>query len=472
MSELAPPPRMRDRSPVSAPLNLTRQFALTGSMIMLVAMLAAGMFTAEIVSKAAIENTASATALLLDSLIEPLAQGLASEELLPAAETAELNHLLGADHFQQRFPYLEIWKGAGLIAYSTTPGLAGRRFTPPPGLVRALAGEISAQHTDLNAREHLIRGIRTKYLEIYVPIREDRSGRVIAVAEIHESAAPLEEKLWWLRLKSWLAIAGATSLIMMGLFGIVYRGNKFIRLQHRQLHERLVQIEETSRHNRILKERAERASGRVAELTENHLRRIGADLHDGPAQLMGLAALTVEHVRRAQTPAKREDELQLLNSVLSEALHDIRSMSKGLMLPEIEGLPLPEVIKRVVSNHERRTGTTVAVQCGDISHPLTHAIKICTYRFLQEGLNNAFRHAGGNGQAVTCSLDDSVLTLVLKDDGGTGNGSLAGPDSGLGLIGLRERVESLGGIFRVGHLPGGGTRVEMSVVVAEGNQDG
>ena len=179
MSELAPPPRMRDRSIIPAPLNLTRQFALTGSMIMLVAMLAAGMFTAEIVSKAAIENTASATALLLDSLIEPLAQGLASEQLLPAAETAELNHLLGANHFKQRFPYLEIWKGAGLIAYSTTPGLVGRRFTPPPGLVKALAGEVSAQYTDLNAREHLIRGISTKYLEIYVPIREDFSSTML-----------------------------------------------------------------------------------------------------------------------------------------------------------------------------------------------------------------------------------------------------------------------------------------------------
>src|SRR5215207_1544980 len=472
MSELAPPPRVRRGSVIPAPLNLTRQFALTGSMIMLVAMLAAGMFTAEIVSKAAIENTASATALLLDSLIEPLAQGLASEELLPAAETAELNHLLGADHFKQRFPYLEIWKGAGLIAYSTTPGLAGRRFTPPPGLVRALAGEVSAQYTDLNAREHLIRGIKTKYLEIYVPIREDLSGRVIAVAEIHESTAPLEEKLWWLRLKSWLAVVGATSLIMMGLFGIVYRGNKLIHLQQRQLHDRLVEIEETSRHNQILKERAERASGRVAELTENHLRRIGADLHDGPAQLMGLASLTVEHVRRAQTPAKHEEELQLLNSMLSEALRDIRTMSKGLMLPEIEGLPLPEVIKRVAFNHERRTGTKVAIHCGDISHPLTHGIKICVYRFLQEGLNNAFRHAGGNGQMVTCRLDDSVLNMVVQDDGGVGIGGHASADSGLGLIGLKERVESLGGVFRVGHLPSGGTRVEMSVVVAEGSQDG
>jgi signal transduction histidine kinase len=471
MLELAPSTWMRRRSAIPATVSLTRQFALTGSVIMLIAMIAAGLFTTEIVSKATVENTASSTALLIDSFLEPMIQGLASEELLPADETAELNRLLGADHFKERFPHLEIWKEGGLIVYSTTPNLVGRRFTPPPGLVTALAGDISAQYADLNALEHRVRDLSSKYLEIYVPIREERSGRVVAVAEIHESTAPLEEKLWWLRLKSWLAVVGATALIMVGLFGIVYRGNKLIRLQQRQLHERLVEIEHTSQHNHILKERAQRASGRVAELTENYLRRIGADLHDGPAQLISLAALTVEHVRRAQTPAKHEEELQLLNSMLSEALRDIRTMSKGLMLPEIEGLPLPEVINRVAFNHERRTGTKVAIHCGDISHPLTHGIKICVYRFLQEGLNNAFRHAGGTGQIVTCRLDDSVLNMIVQDAGGMGIGGHASADSGLGLFGMRERVESLGGVFRVSHLPGGGTRVEMSVVVAEGSQD-
>nr|WP_246742563.1 histidine kinase [Microvirga splendida] len=259
---------------------------------------------------------------------------------------------------------------------------------------------------------------------------------------------------------------------MTGLFGIVYRGNRLIRLQQRQLHERLVEIEHTSQHNQILKERAQRASGRVAELTENNLRRVGADLHDGPAQLIGLAALTVEHVRRAQTPAKREEELQLLNSVLSEALGDIRTMSKGLMLPEIEGLPLPDIIRRVVSDHERRTGTKVAVHCDEIPCALTYAIKICAYRFVQEGLNNAFRHAGGNGQLITCKLDGAALHLVMQDDGGIGPSGTVGRDFSLGLVGLRDRVESLGGVFCVSQRTSGGTRVEMTVVVAEASQDG
>jgi signal transduction histidine kinase len=472
MSEWVSPARLRGRSLGLAPSSLTRQFALTGSGIMLVAMMAAGFFTADVVSKATIENTASATALLLDSILEPLTQDLVTEEILPAEQASELNRLLGADQFKQRFPYLEIWKASGRIAYSTTPGLVGQRFSPPDGLVRAVEGQVSAQYADVLERSNLIRNISGKYLEIYVPLREDRSGRVIAVAEIHESTTSLEHELWWLRLKSWLAIGGATALIMVGLFGIVYRGNQLILLQKRQLQERLVEIEQTYRHNRILKDRAQRASGRVAELTENYLRRIGADLHDGPAQLIGLAALSVEHVRRAEAAADREKELQALGSVLSDALRDIRTMSKGLMLPEIESLPLPDIIKRVVSDHERRTGTKVAVHCDETSSALTYAIKICAYRFLQEGLNNAFRHAGGNGQTVTCRLDGSALNLVVQDDGGLGTNGVTGPDFGLGLVGLRERVESLGGVFCMSQRRSGGTRVEMTVGIAEESQDG
>ncbi|WP_262297607.1 sensor histidine kinase [Microvirga sesbaniae] len=462
---------IRRGSDAPSTVSLTRQFVVTGGAVMFVAMIAAGLFVSEHATRTTIENTASATALLMDSFISPLAQPLAAEAVLPDSRRGELDRLLGGDLFRQRFPHLEIWKEGGVVAYSTTPELIGRQFAPPDGLTTALKGDISAQYANLDAREHTVRGWNTKYLEIYVPIREHHSGRVIAVAEIHENPLGLDRELRWLRLKSWVAVACATALIMLGLFGIVYRGNRLILSQQRQLRARLIDIEQSSRHNQVLKERAERASGRVAELTENYLRRIGAELHDGPAQLIGLAALAVEHVRRARTPDSREEELQALESVLSDALREIRTTSKGLMLPDIERLPLQEVVKRVVSHHELRTGTGVAVDCDDVSRPLAHALKICAYRFLQEGLNNAFRHAGGHGQAVSCRLNGDALTLAVEDEGrGPGNGPAA-PEPGLGLVGLRDRVESLGGVFRLTRRAGGGTRIEMSVTITGDRHD-
>jgi signal transduction histidine kinase len=452
--------------------SLTRQFAVTGGAIMLLAMIVEGLFTAEVISRNTIDRKAVTTALFMDSILSPLADDLAPGEVLPLDKRAELDRLLGREDFKGRFPHVEIWKDGGLVAYSTTPKLIGRRFDPPAGLVDALDGEVSARYTDLEADEHEVRGFTSRYLEIYAPIREHHTGRIVAVAEIHETTEPLERRLWWLHLQSWLARISVTALIMASLFWIVYRGNRTIMIQQRQLGERMADIERTSRHNRSLRDRVQRASGRVAELTERYLRGFGAELHDGPAQLVGLAALKVEHVRRAGTAAEREKELQVLDSVLEEAQRDIRTISKGLMLPEIEGLPLQEVIGRAVSAHERRTGTAVAVRCGDISQPLPDAAKICAYRFVQEGLNNAFRHARGNGQTVTCELEGGVLCLAVEDRGEMGTGNPARPDSGLGLVGLRERAESLGGTFRVGKVPDGGTRIEMKLAVPGGSQDG
>ena len=452
--------------------SLTRQFAVTGGAIMMLAMILEGLFTAEIISSNTIDREAATTALFMDSFLSPLGDDLAAGTVLPADKRAELDRLLDKKDFTRRFPHLEIWKDGGLVAYSRSPELIGRTFAPPAGLVAAQTGAVSARYTDLEAAEHAARGFTSRYLEIYAPIREHLTGRIVAVAEIHEVTDPLERRLSWLRLQSWLARIGATALIMAGLFWIVHRGNRIITTQQRQLRDRMVEVERTSRHSRALRERIQRASGRISELTEGHLRRLGADLHDGPAQLIGLAALKVEHVRHADTAPRREEELQALDSFLADALRDIRSISKGLLLPEIESLPLPEVVRRAARAHEQRTGTAVSVRCEDMPQPLPNAVKLCVYRFAQEGLSNAFRHAGGNGQTVTCRFEDAVLCLAVEDSGGMGLVRPAGPDCGLGLVGLRERVESLGGTFRIGKTPAGGTRIEMTLVMTGGGEDG
>lgn len=428
--------------------NLSRQFGLAGGIIMLLAMVLAGAFTSNVVSRMTIESTAAATSLFLDSILTPLVQELATADKLRPENLALLDNVLKEEQFAQRFPHLEIWKEGGLIAYSTTPDLIGRKFPPPEGLVSALAGDIAARRTDLHAGEHTVRNFDKTFLEIYVPVREDGSGRIIAVAEIHEVTAPLERKLWEVRANSWVAIAGSALFLMAGLFGVVYRGSRLIEVQQLALRERIEEISAISDQNRRLRQKGQRASSRVAEMNESYLRHIGAELHDGPAQLVGLASLKTELIRRAATTAGREKELQALEMLLSDTLKDIRTLSKGLMLPEIQHLSLCDIIGRVAKVHRKRTGTKVAVQCHPQPAEFSHALKICVYRFVQEGLNNAFRHAGGEGQTVRYTIRNSILEVAVWDKGGNREGcSEAG--TGLGLQGLRERVESLGGTFDV-----------------------
>jgi signal transduction histidine kinase len=461
-------------SGLTAPRSLSRQFALTGGLVMLVVMLFAGMLTSRIVTNATVENTATSTALFMDSFLSPHLQALAHADVLPDEKIEALNRLLGVsseqdEPFENRFPHLEIWKEGGLVVYSRSHELVGRRFEPPAGLVEALTGHVSAQYADLSAPEHVERHFDSKYLEIYVPVREYLSGRIIAVAEIHETPDLLKQRLFDVRLRTWLTTALLTLVVMMSLFGIVHRGSRLIGAQHTALRQRIDEVRMVSDQNRKLREKAQLASSRLAELNASYLRNVGAELHDGPAQLVGLAALKVEHIRRAASAASRGRELQAMGSILADALRDIRAISKGLMLPEIEEFPLCEVVSRAVSLHEKRTGTKVTVTCGSLDCDVSHAVKICVYRFVQEGLSNAFRHARDDGHTVACDLQASLLTVAVQDRGGTAAAGREPIEAGLGLTGLRARVESLGGTFATEIIPERGTRIEMTLVVMGGD---
>jgi signal transduction histidine kinase len=451
--------------------SLSSQFVLAGGLIMIIAAVIAGYFVSTFVSQISIGRTAASTALLIESLVAPLAQNLVTDDVLNKNSAASIEDTIGSAPFSRRFPHLDIWKKGGVVAYSTTKSLIGQQFEVSPGLATAFGGDVSARYTDLNAREHIVRGFREKFLEIYIPIRVDVTGQIIAVAEIHEVPNVLARELRDIRVVSGLAVAGATSLIMLGLFAVVHRGSRTIELQQSELIKRIEDIQQISDQNVLLRQRTLDASVRLTEITELQMRQIGAELHDGPAQLIGFANVKIENVRRAATSEKREKELRSIESALGDSLDQIRMMSRGLILPEIEYLPLSKVVRRVVHNHELRTGTKVAVHCGNISQDFSHTIKICVYRFIQEGLNNAFRHAGGDGQTVFCDFTSMLLTVAVQDSGEENWAQPGTGESGLGLIGLRERVESLGGTFKVQRELERGARIEMSVLIAGGRQN-
>jgi len=113
--------------------------------------------------------------------------------------------------------------------------------------------------------------------------------------------------------------------------------------------------------------------------------------------------------------------------------------------------------------------------------PLDAASKTCLYRFVQEGLTNGWRHGGGQGQAVRLVADAGGLELSVLDrgpgfaEGGPGfaaHGPAARPDAdgdgGLGLAGLRDRVEALGGQFEACNRPDGGAMLRMRLAPAQG----
>jgi len=160
---------------------------------------------------------------------------------------------------------------------------------------------------------------------------------------------------------------------------------------------------------------------------------------------------------------RRERELAVVDQALSEAIREIRNLCNGLSLPDIDGVPIDKTIERVVRAHEMRTGTKVTLDLG-VSEPVPHPVAISAYRFVQEGLNNAYRHGGGIGQTVDAALERRQLIIRVGNDLAPSEVVKARPDAvrGLGLAGLRERIESLGGTFRFDK---GAERAEMTMAL-------
>jgi signal transduction histidine kinase len=146
-------------------------------------------------------------------------------------------------------------------------------------------------------------------------------------------------------------------------------------------------------------------------------------------------------------------------------MDEIRSICTGLVLPQIETASLPDVLRRAVSAHCQRTGAAVELSLNGSAHQLSPSAKISMYRFVQEALNNGFRHANGQGQTVYQTFEDGSIVIEVGDKGPGFDPSALRP-GGLGLAGLRERIESLGGTFDIS-TSDKGTVLRMSLKLNE-----
>jgi signal transduction histidine kinase len=422
-------------------LSLARQFALAGGFVMLLATAAVGWFVSGRIEELVVRNTANATALYMESFIAPLAQDLADSPQMTMESRARLSALLENTALGRRVVSFKIWREGGLMVDASNTALIGQTFPVTENLVQAWGGEVRAEFEDTADPEDAAENeMNLPLLEIYSPIRENRTGRVIAVAEFYEVATQLKTDLIRARLASWATVALIMAVIFSSLFVVVLRGSRTIDHQ-------LAAMTGLSSRNVALRLRVQGAAARFAAMNDQTLRRVGADLHDGPAQLLGFAALRLDAVRDAAGPAAAPAVEEVARAV-KDSIAEIRTISRGLSLPDIDKRSLADLITGLAVAHQARTGSEVAVTC------------------VQEGLNNGWRHAEGKGQSVHLTLSADELHLRVADRGPGFSAPLpgAGLDGAtLGLAGLADRVESLGGHFAATNRAGGGAELTMTL---------
>jgi signal transduction histidine kinase len=449
--------------------SLAGQFLLAGGIVSLVVMAMVGAVVTRVIEDSVTRNSAAVTALYVDSVIAPILPDMRTNEVLDDTITRALDETLGQGALGKRLFSFRLWRRDGTVLYANDKSLVGSRFPPSSNLQAAFAGKLVAEFNRIedveSARE---RESRQPLLEVYAPVLQPWSGEVVAVSEFYEIATEFQRSLSLARLWGWAAVVAAMLGLFLALSAIVLRGSRTIAAQRRALVKQVSELSALLEQNRLLGARVQRASERAVTVNESYLRRIGADLHDGPAQLVALASMKLAGMSRAVSAALvgSAGQLAAIRTSLDDALAEIRAICGGLVLPQIEASDTREVIARAVRAHEQRTGTNVDLSLPDEAGELTPSGKICVYRFVQEALSNAYRHAGGAGQSVRFGIEEGRVVVEVSDSG-PGFDPAAVRREALGLAGLRERVESLGGIFTV-ETSGGGTTLRMVLDQEEG----
>jgi signal transduction histidine kinase len=463
-NEAAAHPRDTAGAPFSSrlPTSLASRFLAANLAILLVGGLIIGVWVGNQLERAIVDRTAAITALYVESSIALSPTSVSQDGHLGPTEARQLDDLLGETPLGQRIVSLRLWGPDGTVIYSQVPELIGQRFAVAGHRADAWAGSLGAEMSDLSGPENAFERARWSHLlEINVPIRERGGDRIVAVADFFQLPDEIDREVADARLRSWAAIAVAMAASAMLLYGIVKRGSDTITSQETALTQQVGELSELLRRNEALTERLRTAAERGTTINERALRRISADLHDGPGQMLSLALMRLDGLRAGSAaghpPATAE--LGEVEGALQDAMKDMRAIAAGLRLPDLAPLTIEDVAARVVADHERRTNTRVDLELGALPATVPLPVKITFARALQELLSNAVRHGGGVEVRVRVSVAGGALSLDVADGGPGFDPAGLAESSGLGLPGMREQAELLGGGFEVRSAPGQGTAV-------------
>jgi len=444
------------RLPRWADLSHAWQFGLASVPVVLAGMLAIGVWVSANIENAILQNRADATALFVDGIISPLVQDLVSQPILDEQSRSELAAAIHSGPLASRVFSFKIWTQEGTVAFSTDVDLIGRTFPPQASLDKALKGAVTVEFDALHGDEHSFeRESGLPFLEVHSPIRDAKTGQVIGVAEFYEQSSGILYDLRQAHINSWLVVAGVTIGMLALLFMIVARASAQIERQRRTLADQVRELSLLLEANTALRERVDDASQRTVALNERYLRRISSDLHDGPTQLLVFSLMRLEAIRNGKG---REDDETLIRQSVQEAIDEIRNICRDLRLPELEGLSGKDVAMRAIRAHEFHAGVQVDADVSDVT-VTNQGVRICLYRFLQETLSNAARHANAGSIRASVKPHPEGISVIVRDDGVGMPSEHTG--EGLGLAGLEERIASLGGKMEILSSASGGTEVRM-----------
>lgn len=208
--------------------------------------------------------------------------------------------------------------------------------------------------------------------------------------------------------------------------------------------------------------------GKIISAQEEERKRIARELHDGAAQGMAAVMLQMAAVEESMPPDREMERPRELarraKGFMVNTLDDLRRMIQDLRPSVLDDMGLVAAVRRYSGTHLEAAGIRSEFQTSGRSVEMDSDVETAVFRILQEAINNAARHSGAKTVSVTMNFEPDLLWATVEDDGsGFDVEAVRTSSKGVGMDGMEERAELIGGRLTVVSRLGHGTRIALEV---------
>jgi signal transduction histidine kinase len=253
-----------------------------------------------------------------------------------------------------------------------------------------------------------------------------------------------------------------------GSLGTMTVDSAVVRKADRTVVAAVMTCEDITEHKRLA-EREQAAllqlrdlSAKLESVREEERTRIALEIHDELGQALTALSFDLAWLHKKVRGEGRviKEKIQLMIEESKRTIHSIRRMAAELRPSVLDDLGLIPAIEWQLSEFQKRTRIRARLRLKG-ERPIDPARSTVLFRIVQEALTNVMRHAEATRVHVSLRIDDRSLALQIDDNGrGISKVEITCPSS-LGIAGMTERVNRLGGMFRIGPGPRAGTRLEV-----------
>lgn len=205
----------------------------------------------------------------------------------------------------------------------------------------------------------------------------------------------------------------------------------------------------------------------VIQAQEEERRRVAREIHDGPAQSMANVVLRIEVCERLwEVDQNRvKEELRNLKEIVRESLREVRQIIFDLRPMALDDLGLVPTLRRYIENLRMKGSPEIDFLVSGQEGEIPSAYKAAVFRIVQEALNNALKHSNAKHAVVELKFSPEWIKALIKDDGcGFCYEEVEeNPHDRFGLLGMKERVDLLGGSIEIKTGKGEGTAILVEI---------